>query len=91
MYKACAQVHILDPESHALSHPQSRPIEQVCHQGAYALHLREDGGNLVHAQHDRQAMPALDPPESAQAANVHLKDIPVEEQQRVESLRLGGS
>lgn len=68
---------------HALSHPQSRPIEQACHQGTYALDLRQYGGHLIHAQHDPQAIPALDPPESCQVTNVHLKDIPVEEQQRV--------
>jgi hypothetical protein len=91
VYQACAQVHILDPECHALSHPQPRPIEQVCDQSSYALHLSQDGGHLIHAQYDRQAIPALDPLESTQVTNVHLKDIPVEEQQRVEGLRLSGS
>jgi hypothetical protein len=70
-----------------LEHAQARPVEQAGHEPWHAFELLEHRAHLVPGQDDRRAPGADDAVEPRQ---VDLQHVVVEEQERAESLVLGG-
>jgi hypothetical protein len=87
---AAAQVDVLYPEAAAFAPPQPRAIEQRRHEPGGAAHLGEERPDLFGSEHDREPGRALRSLEIVEPPEFLSEDSTIQEEERRESLVLGG-
>ena len=85
---ASLKIDIFHAQAQALHQPQPGPIDQARHQGARALHGREQAFDFMHTKHCRQACGALGPHHLVQPRKFSTEHLPIEEQQGRQGLLL---
>lgn len=84
------EVEVSGSQSGALQQAQARAIEQRCHQPVAAVQPLEDRGDLLPGHHHRKPLLPFGMLDAFDIADIPLKDVAVEEENRVQSLVLGG-
>jgi len=83
------EVDILHPEVRAFEQPQAGAVEEHGHQAGHAVHLEEEGPNLLPGEHDREPRRALRPDHVVEPWQVLLEDVAIQEEERAQCLVLG--
>ena len=89
--ESLAEIHILNTQADTLQQAQAAAIEQFCHQGMLARHRAEQTLNLRLNQHSGRSFAVACCGSGRSHRQGFVKNIPIEKNQGVQGLSLGGS
>lgn len=88
--KILAEINVLDAETDAFHETQAAAVEDSGHQGMFTLHGSQQTLDLGLGQHRGRPGQALTAHRGDLSVNRFVEDIAIEEDQRIQSLPLGG-
>ena len=83
------EVDVLDAQVQALQQPEPAAVQEPAHEEDHAVHVGEQLPRFVPGQNHRQAGGPLGADDALEQADLPLQDVPVEEDEGAQGLRLG--
>ena len=82
------KVNVLDAQRHAFGDAQARTVQNLREKSRHSFKCVEEASDFIDGEHNRKTRQTLYPPKSVQVAHFELKNVPIEEEDRIERLRL---
>ena len=84
------EIDVLDPQAQRIENPQSRSIQEQCHQARHAIKAAKHGTHLLAREDNRQPLGTFGADHSFNQARIDFQHTAIEKEQGAKGLVLGG-